>query len=174
MQAESIQPSHWINYAVALAVVAIVVVLRLQRLGRTRRLKLEWLWIVPALYAVAAVGMFASFPPTPIGWALSALALAIGGALGWQRGRLMHIEVDPQTHALNQKASPGAVLFIVALIAVRMAAHAMAEAERAYMHLNAMALTDILIAFALGIFAVQRLEMFLRARRLLQAARATA
>ena len=32
-------------------------------------------------------------------------------------------------------------------------------------------LTDILVAFALGLLSVQRLEMFLRARRLLEDAR---
>jgi hypothetical protein len=36
--------------------------------------------------------------------------------------------------------------------------------------LDAATLTDMLIAFALGLLAVQRLEMYLRARRLLAAA----
>jgi hypothetical protein len=48
----------------------------------------------------------------------------------------------------------------------------MAEAGMIPGHLNPMALTDILLAFALGLFATQRLEMYLRARRLLDEARA--
>jgi len=38
-------------------------------------------------------------------------------------------------------------------------------------HMSPATLTDILVAFALGLLAVQRLEMFLRARRLLAEAR---
>jgi hypothetical protein len=39
-------------------------------------------------------------------------------------------------------------------------------------HIDVMAVTDVLIAFALGLLSVQRIEMYLRAKRLLDAARA--
>src|SRR3546814_7046143 len=61
-------------------------------------------------------------PPQGSGWAVVAIGLVVGAALGWQRGRFMHIHVDPETHALNQRASPAGMLFLVVLIAVKMGA----------------------------------------------------
>lgn len=83
----------------------------------------------------------------------------------------MHIAVDPETHALNQRMSPAAMLFLVVLVALRSGARALAENDAA-LHLDVAAVTDVLIAFALGLFAAQRLEMYLRARRLLREAAA--
>lgn len=78
---------------------------------------------------------------------------------------MMHIAVDPETHALNQKASPAAMLFLIVLIAVRMAARGVIGEESG---VSPAMLTDPLIAFALGMFTLQRVEMYLRARRLLE------
>src|SRR5690242_1260282 len=118
MQAHPAQPS-WISYAISIGIVVIVPALRFRRMSQMLPLKLERLWIVPAIYLVVAALMFWQLPPT--GWvALASVAgLVIGAAVGWQRGTMMHIHVDPGTHALNQKASPAAMLFLLALVAVR-------------------------------------------------------
>lgn len=157
----------WISYAITAAVVAVVVALRLRGARRMRPLKLGTLWIVPAMYLVVAAFIFVQFPP--IGWVglASAIALAIGAVVGWQRGKMMHITVDPETHALNQKASPAAMLFLVALIVVRSAARGIIGTEGG---VSPAMLTDPLIAFALGMFALQRIEMYLRAKRLIEEA----
>lgn len=167
MQVHPAQQS-WITTAITIAVVLVVLAFRLRRSGQMRPLKLGGLWIVPVLYLGVAVTMFVQLPPT--GWVAiaSAAALAVGAAVGWQRGRMMHIAVDPETHALNQKASPAAILFLVALIGVRMIARTVIGQEGG---VSPAMLTDPLIAFALGIFTLQRVEMFLRARRLLDEAR---
>jgi len=173
MHAQAAAPS-WISYAVPAAVFLLVMAWRARNVGRLRPLKMERLWIIPALYLVVAAGMFLQHPPvTPLAWMLCALALAIGAALGWQRGRLMRIHVDPETHAINQQSSMAALVFIFALILVRSAMRSAASAMggASLLHLNAMALTDILVALALGLLGAQRLEMYLRARRLLEAAR---
>ena len=118
MQVHPVQQT-WISYAITIGLVVIVMALRMRRMGRMRPLKLDRLWIVPALYFVVAAMMFWQLPPT--GWvAIACVAgLLIGAAVGWQRGRMMQIHVDAETHALNQKASPAAMLFLLALIAVR-------------------------------------------------------
>jgi|SRR5690348_16907011 membrane protein CcdC involved in cytochrome C biogenesis len=141
---------------------------RLRRMGTMRPLKLGGLWIVPAIYAAVAALMFVQLPPR--GWVAiaSAVGLAIGAAVGWYRGKMMHISVDPETHALNQKASPAAMMFLIALIAVRMAARGILGQEGA---VSPAMLTDPLVAFALGMFSLTRLEMYLRAKRLLEEAR---
>jgi len=171
MQGHAAQPNLWISYAVTAVVIGVVFLIRWRRMRRVRPLRIEQLWIFPALYAALAAYMMWRYPPTGWGWAFCALALVLGGAFGWQRGKLMRIRVDPETHEINQHASPWAVLFILLLIVVRTGARTMMATDNPF-HLNAMAITDMLIAFALGMFTMQRIEMYLRARRLLEEARA--
>ncbi len=157
-----------LGYAIPVAIFAVVLALRMRRMGRMRPLKLETLWVVPAIYAVVAGLMFWSLPPK--GWVgiASLAALAIGAAVGWQRGTMMHIHVDPETHALNQKASPAAMFFLVALIIVRAGARTILGETGG---VSPAMLTDPLIAFALGMFTLTRLEMYLRAKRMLEEVR---
>jgi hypothetical protein len=170
VQAHPGQPS-WIGYAVTVGIVVIVLALRMRRMGQMRPLKLETLWVVPALYLLVAALMFWSLPPT--GWVAiaCAAALAIGAAVGWQRGKMMHIHVDPETHALNQKASPAAMFFLIALIVVRSGAHTVLGQTGG---VSPAMLTDPLVAFALGMFALTRIEMYLRGKRLLGEVRSRA
>lgn len=166
------QQQQVIRYAITGVVIAIVLAIRWRRTGRSYRLRLETLWVVPAIYVAMVAAMFATHPPHGPGWALCGVALVLGAAIGWQRGRMMAIEVDPATHQLNQRSSPAALLIIVVLIAVRSGARTLLADGGGAMHLDPMVLTDVLLAMALGLFATQRLEMFLRARTLLAAARA--
>ena len=167
------QPVHqsWISYAITIGIVVVIMALRMRGMSTMRPLKLETLWIVPAMYAVVAALMFFSLPP--VGWvAIASIAgLAAGAAVGWQRGKMMQIHVDPETHALNQKASPAAMFFLIALIVIRAGARNLIGAES---HVSPAMLTDPLIAFALGMFTLQRVEMYLRAKRLLEEARGRA
>ena len=162
------QPQQsWIGYAITFAIILVVFALRMRRMGKMRPLKLETLWIVPAIYLVIATLMFVQLPPT--GWVgiASAAALFVGAAVGWKRGTMMHIHVDPETHALNQKASPAAMFFLIILVVVRSLGRGVLGAEG----VSPAMLTDPLIAFALGMFTLTRVEMYLRARRLLEEAR---
>jgi len=166
------QPVHqtWISYAISIGIIIVVMALRMRRMGQMRPLKLENLWIVPAIYLAVAALMFVQLPPT--GWVAIATiaALLVGAAVGWQRGKMMTIHVDPESHALNQKASPAAMLFLVALIGLRMLGRGVLGSEG----VSPAMLTDPLIGFALGMFTLQRVEMYLRAKRLLEEARGRA
>ena len=168
-----VQPVHqsWISYAITIGIIILVMGLRMRSMGKMRPLKLETLWVVPVLYLAVAGLMFFQFPP--VGWTaiVSGIGLVIGAAVGWQRGKMMHIHVDAETHALNQKASPAAMFFLIALIVVRMGAKTILGAES---NISPAMLTDPLIAFALGMFTLQRVEMYLRAKRLLEEARGRA
>jgi len=158
-------PYSWI---IPVIVIAIVMALRWRGMGRARRLRLEYLWVVPALYLALAGLLFATMTPHGLGWLWSALALVVGAVAGWQRGKTMKIEVDPETHALNQTASPAAMLFILAIIAVR---YALREAA-SFGGADVVALaTDCLVAFALGLLSMTRLEMYLRGSRMVAEAR---
>ena len=140
-------------------------------MGQMRPLKLGSLWIVPVVYLIVAALMFAQLPAT--GWVAlaSAVSLVLGAGVGWQRGKMMDIHVEPETHALNQKASPAAMVFLIALIVVRAGARSLLGQTGS---VSPAMLTDPLIAFALGMLSVQRIEMYLRAKRLLEEARGRA
>jgi len=163
-------PVHqsWITYAITIGIIVVVLALRMRGMSKMRPLKLGALWIVPALYLAVAVFMFVQLPPTGSVAIASAVGVAIGAAVGWQRGKMMHIHVDPESHALNQKASPAAMMFLIVLIVVRAGARSVLGQES---NVSPAMLTDPLIAFALGMFTVTRLEMYLRAKRLLEEAR---
>jgi hypothetical protein len=162
MHAQTV-PAPWMQYVFPALVLGLVVGIRLWRMRGARRLRLETLWILPAIYIVFVIGLFATHPPGALGFAASGVALLAGGGIGWYRGTMMRINVDPETHMLSQQASPLAVLLLFGLLVVRRVA--MAEMGHAQIAI------DALMAFALGLIAVTRLEMFLRARRLLREAR---
>ena len=158
-----------INYAMTAVVIAIVLLLRIRRMRQIRRLRLETLWVVPAILALAfAFSTWEYPPPTALGWLWLAIAIAVGAGVGWQRGKLMRLTVDPATHTLNQQSSPAALLFIVALILARQGL----RYEAAHYGINVFKITGILLAFALGLMSAARIEMYARAKRLLDEARA--
>ena len=160
-----------ISYAITAVIIGIVFAVRSRRMSVVKPLKLERLWAFPALYAAVALYMVVMYPPQGLAWLFCALALVMGAALGWQRGKMMRITIDPDSHALNTTSSPAAVLFLVAIVVVRTGARAVIGDGQA-LHLNAFAITDMLVALALGLFTTQRIEMYLRAKRLLDTARA--
>jgi hypothetical protein len=102
-----------------------------------------------------------------------------GGRL---RGRLIHrlvarqlipIAIDPETHLLNTKPSPAALLFLLGLFVVRFGLRAYLESNASTLHIGVALLTDGFVVLAVGLFGVSRLEMALRAWGLLKAARAS-
>ena len=167
MQVHQVQP-HWQQYAVMLVVFVLIFAVRGRSLMRVRPLKIEQLWIVPAIYAALVAYLFVRSPPSLSGWAVAILALLAGGAIGWQRGKTMQIHLDAATGALQQKGSIWALAIIVVLVAIKL----VVQSEGQALHFDANVLLDGLAALSLGLFAVQRLEMYWRAKRLLETAHA--
>ena len=156
-----------VTYVITGIIIAIVFTVRWRRLRRETLLRLERLWMLPAFYAALVAFVLAERPPSGAGWLYCGLALAVGLALGWQRGRMMTIRVDPDSHTLRQTSSPAAMLFILVIVLLRQGARGGAG----WLHLDVWAVTDMVMALALGLIAAQRLEMYVRGRRLLAAAR---
>ncbi|ATQ43034.1 CcdC protein domain-containing protein [Caulobacter mirabilis] len=156
---------------IGVGVAAVFIGLRFLRARKARRLRLEWLWVTPLLLIGMTGFLLAEMPPHGWEWGGLVVAFALGGGLGWYRGRMMTITVDPATHELNQQASPAALLFLVALIALRFGLRQGLSAEAEAWHLSAAFVTDVFVVFAMGLLTVTRLEMFLRARRMLTEAR---
>ncbi|HRD47668.1 MAG TPA: DUF1453 family protein [Caulobacter sp.] len=160
-----------IGQLIGVSVAAAFIGFRFFRARKARPLKLEWLWVTPAILLLLTGGLIWQMPPHGPEWLWLALAFAIGGAIGWQRGRMMAITVDPETHDLNQQASPAAMLFLLGLILVKIFMREGLAAEAGALRLSAAFVTDVFVVFALGLLTITRLEMFLRARRLLNDAR---
>jgi NAD/NADP transhydrogenase beta subunit len=161
-----------IQTAITIAVVAVVFALRFRGMTRERPLKLELLWIMPTLLIAAMVAALLQFPPHGLEWLWLAAILAVGSAIGWWRGKLMPIAIDPETHLLNTKPSPAAILFLLGLFVVRFALRALIESEASVWHINAALVTDGFIVLGVSLLAVSRVEMALRAWGLLREARA--
>jgi hypothetical protein len=164
MQVHTGQPEGVWQFVIPLAIAGVVLALRARRMTRVRPLNPGRLWIVPALYAVLVASLLATRPPTLLGWLACVAGLAAGCALGWQRGKAMRIHLDPETGGLHQQGSIAALLFLVVLIAVKQGA----SAGGAALHLDVALMTDMLACLALGMFSAMRVEMFLRARALLE------
>lgn len=163
-------PIHqtWITYAVMFGIIAVVLGLRLRSMSRERPLKIGGLWIVPLVYLLLVGWMLFALPPTVGGWALVVIGLAAGVVIGWHRGKMIRIERNAETGELRQKASPIAMLLLVALIVLKLGARAIfGDAAATQPGSSAMLLTDAFIGFALGLLSATRLELYLRARRLL-------
>lgn len=161
-----------IQMAITVAVIAVVFALRFRGMTRERPLRLELIWIMPALLVAAMVAVLLQFPPHGVDWVWLAAIFAVGSAIGWWRGKLMPITIDPETHVLNIKPSPAAILFLLGLFVVRFALRALIESEASSWHINAALITDGFIVLGVGLLAVSRVEMGLRAWGLLREARA--
>jgi hypothetical protein len=158
----------------AIIAIGVGLLILLMRNRRPRELRIELLWIRPLIFlALLATSAIVTPPPlTALSIALMIGALVIGAALGWQRGRFMRIEVHPETHALTSRASPVGMIFILALLAVRLGLRGMLMQNAATLPFSVIAMTDALLALVVAMMVVQGLEMWLRARRLLAEARA--
>lgn len=162
----------YLPYLIGGVIFVLIMAWRLRSMSQTRPLRLELLWVTPAIILALTALILAPQPPQGVEWAYLGAGLAIGGAFGWWRGKLMRITVDPETHALNVRASPAGMIFIVVIIAIRFALRGVAMGQASSLHLSVGVITGVFMAFAVGLFGVQRLEMFLRARRMLGEARA--
>jgi hypothetical protein len=153
----------------------VFIALAILRNARSRRLRVERMWIAPALILFATVMAFTAQKPPGV-WSILAyaIALAAGVALGWWRGRLTHIAVDPETHVLTSRTSPLGMLLILGVFAVRFALRNVASANASVLHVTTTQITDALLLLAVGLVCTNRLEMALRATRLLKEARAGA
>lgn len=140
-------------------------------MSRERPLKLGTLWIIPAIYLVIAGSMLVALPPPPVGWAVVALGIAVGAFLGWHRGKLIRIERKAETGELRQRASPIAMLLLLAIVVLKLGARAIfGDTAAAHSGSGALLLTDGFVGFALGLLSATRLELYLRARRILETA----
>jgi hypothetical protein len=158
-----------------LAIVAVVILaVVVSRSLRPRPLRLDRLWIRPAIFAIIVVSSLgaSAVPSDAESLAILVLALGLGVALGWQRGRLMRIDIDPETHLLSVRASPLGMLLILGLLGLKVFLRGAAMDSHALLGVPAITITDGLMLLLGATVVTQSLEMWLRARQLLASAQA--
>lgn len=159
---------NWLTALLPFVILIAVVAFRFRSMSRERPLKVETLWIVPVVYVLLIGSMLAALPPAPAGWALMAAGLVAGAMVGWHRGKLIRIERRADNGQLMQKASPLAMLLLLAIVVLKLGARAIfGDSAAAHPSSGALLLTDAFIGFALGLLTATRLELYLRARRIL-------
>ncbi|HYC67332.1 CcdC protein domain-containing protein [Brevundimonas sp.] len=160
---------------IPLIAVLIALPLILLRNRRPRTLRPQWLWVMPAVIVVLmgfALWGTSMDPDVPhaafdaLAWAVLAIGLLLGGVFGWWRGRMTTIEKHADG-ALKAQASPLGLILIIAVMVGRRALTAFLEPHAADYGLNPLAIADAFLLFVVGMIVVQRIEMFIRARRIL-------
>ena len=158
----------------ALIPIGIAVLIIVLRNSRPRRLRIETLWVMPVIYVALVASSLAAAPPpvTPVSIALLTLGFAVGAALGWQRGRFTEIHIHPATHDISSRQGAIGLVFILAIFAVRYFARDFLTANAGALHIPVIAALDAFFVLAIAMLSVQRLELWLRASRMLTEAKA--
>lgn len=160
----------------ALLILIPILYFRMRKLSRPQPLKLTRLWIRPVVLVLAAALILWSPQPglsrhfTLSEWAVLALAGAIGAVAGWYSARSMKIEVHPEDGTLMVQGGQAAMLIMLALVLGRSGLNTGVRLEGEAWHLDVLLLTDALIVFTAALFVLRSLEMYLRARRVMDVA----
>ena len=152
-----------------LVVIVIVMALRFRSLKKAQPLRPGTLWIAPVLIIAVAVGVLYATPLSAMGLSIGGVAMVIGAAIGWQRGKMIRIEHDPATGKLTQQASPAAMILVVGIIGLRYVLRSyfdLTPGADGKMSGQALLVTDVLLLFAVGLIVATRAEMIIRVRRL--------
>jgi uncharacterized membrane protein SirB2 len=148
------------------------------RNSRARRLRIEAMWIAPVvIVALIGLALFAETARggpilTPLNIGLDVAGVVIGAVLGWWRARFTNITIDPASHELTSKASPIGMVVIMGILVLRTMIRTYAAQSNGPLGQWGPPLTDALLVMSVGLVCAQRLEIFLRASRLLAEARA--
>jgi hypothetical protein len=151
----------------------IAVVIIIARNMRPRRLQIERLWVLPAIYMVMMVSALVAAPPpvTPVSIGLLVLGFLIGAGLGWQRARFTEIHIHPETHDLTSRSSPIGIIFIFAILVLRYGAAGYLRAHPQTLGIPVVAIGEALLVMVVATLSAQRLEIWRRASLMLAEAR---
>jgi hypothetical protein len=158
---------HSLSLIIPILVILPVLYFRLSKMLKPQRLKLQSLWVRPAIMIFAAASLLAASPPgsSEVFWFAPAALLGIGG--GWYWGKLTQLHLHPEDGTLMSSGSQAGMIVLVLLLVLRIGMRAGNGAEAQALHVNAALLTDVFIVFTALLFSVRGLEIYLRARRLM-------
>jgi hypothetical protein len=166
-----------LQYIIPLLIIVPILFFRMRKMSRPEPLKLGRLWIRPALVLLGCGAVLflpqhgtpGALQMTALEWAGLALAALIGAVAGWHYGKVTAIEVHPENGTLMAKGSVAGMMIIVALVAVKLGLKPALAAEGPALHLDMLLVTDALIVFSAALFTARAVEIWLRARRVMDA-----
>lgn len=144
--------------------VVLALLIRLRRMTRDQRLYPGRLWIVPAIILLIVGFTLWQNPPGGLGWLWIALGCAVGAPIGWWRARLVSIRRDAESGLFYQRSSPAVLVFLLLLIGLRSLLHWLVQLSDAHWHLGALLVSNIFLAFAVGVVVAYRVEIWWRVR----------
>ena len=132
-------------------IAVVFIALNARRMMRPRRFRPLALWLAPAFVLVGVMALMGTRPvPTASHIAGLTAALALGGCVGWARGKLVRVDVDAETGMVTQRGTPFGVLFLIGLIVLRSGVRFVAI-RHPELGIDLGKATDILLFFALGL-----------------------
>ena len=166
------QQGSWLQTLLPFVIIAIVMLRRWRSIDTPVPVRPGRLWIMPAVLLGVITAMLYALPPSPVGWLVFGASLLVGGAVGFQRARLMRLHLDEGSGAVMMRQSPAALLFIIALFLFRrlIMPQGGAEPVGAAAHPALPLATDAALGFALGMVIGMRIELWRRAKALQAAA----
>lgn len=157
---------------IGIGVALLLIVLRNRR---PRTLRPQWLWVAPllvtvmigfGLWGLSQSGEYADIAFGPDAWAMLIAGLLLGALAGWWRAKGVTI-FKGADGVLKAQASPLGIILILGLFVARSGLKGWLGENAEAWHINALALTDAFMLFAVGLVIAQRAEMYIRARRIL-------
>lgn len=152
-----------------------VLFFRMRRMTRAQPLRLDRLWIRPAIFLAITALVLLAPPPhnhpervlVAVDFAWLALAGVLGAVAGWQMGRTMAIDVHPENGTLITRGGQAAMLLLVILILFRLVLREGLSVEAKAWHINMLLVSDASIVFIAVLYVARSVEMYLRARRVM-------
>lgn len=136
---------------------------------RQRTLRPHLLWVTPLIVTVLiGFGLWATTQHPqfgPYAWIAFIAALALGALAGWWRGKTITI-TRAADGSLKAQASPLGLILIVGLLAARMGLREVMQSHAGDWNLDPVIVADAFMVFAIGLIIAQRVEMYIRARRI--------
>ena len=157
-------PHELIPSLIGLLLITLVV----RRNLRSRTLKMDRMLMLPGAILLITAYQFIQDPPRELQtWAILAAAAALGAVVGYHRGKLTRITYDPDTRALTAQASIAGIILILAVFVIRFSLRAWLTTQPGggHTHLAVLA-TNALLLSTVGVITAQRVEMYLRCRKL--------
>lgn len=144
---------------------------------KPRRLHVDRLWIIPAtvVAAISAGLVFGRPPDAAFYWVESvggAAGLLAGATAGWWRGSLMKLDFGQEDRTVKAQVSPVGLVFMLGLLAARRGIEYLVETGMLILPFNPLIVVQSLLLFVAATVVAQRITLWIRARRLLDASSA--
>lgn len=162
----------------SVGVIALVGALVWFRNRKPRRMQVNRLWIIPAtVVAGISAGLIFGRPAgATFYWVesvLGAAGLAAGAIAGWWRGSLMRLAVNGEDRTIKAQVSPLGLVFMLGLLTCRRAVEYLVETGALILPFNPLIVVQTLLLFVAATVVSQRVELWVRAHRLLNESRSS-